>query len=353
MPITLELPQATRQRDPPASSALAGQPARLTIGLVNNMPDAAINATERQIIELLERAGSEYDIRLRLFALNSLPRSEQARYAMDGRYHRADALFDLRHDGLIVTGAEPRAGKLREEAYWRELTVIFDWIRAQTGSTLFLCLAAHAAVLHWNAVERTPLRQKLTGLFEVRVIEPHRLVDGLPRVFPLPHSRANGLNEFKLAAEGYKPLLWSKETGGDLFVKDEQNLLVLLQGHLEYEADTLGREFRRDLCRYAASQSDIPPILPANYFGAETLKRAQSFVERAQRERRPEIADEFSLCGLNFQPATWTGHARRFYSNWLSLVAERKARPPRLTPDHTIGVTIQNRTASASLPAAE
>ena len=353
MPVTLELPSATRQGgNPLENSSLAGQPPRLTIGLVNNMPDAAVAATERQLMNLLEDSGADYDIRLRLFTLNAMARSEQARRAMDGRYHRADALFSLRHDGLIVTGAEPRARALQEEPYWRELVALFDETRAQTRSTLFLCLAAHAAVLHWNAIGRVPLSRKLSGVYEMSVIQHCRLVDGMPSVFPMPHSRLNGLNEFELRANGYKPLLWSKETGGDLFVREDHALLVFLQGHLEYEADTLAREFRRDLHRYAAGHRDIPPILPHNYFGSDLRELAQSLIDRAQRERRPDVADQFSLDDLNGQlRAKWRVHARRFYSNWLSIVADRRANSERaLNERGAIGLPSSGARLRAAVP---
>ena len=331
MSVTLEFPVASRRgENPKENPGLFGPRPRLTVGLVNNMPDAAMSATERQFIGLLEHSGGDYDIRLRLFALDAVARSEQAKRAMDGRYHRADALFSLRHDALIVTGAEPRAPTLHEEPYWRELIAVFDWARAQTGSTLFLCLAAHAAVLHWNSIGRVPLPRKLTGAYAVSVAQDHRITEGLPRVIPMPHSRLNGLDDLALRANGYKPLLWSEETGGDLFVKEDHSLLVLLQGHLEYEADTLAREFRRDLCRYAAGGCDMPPALPHNYFHGDLRERAHSLVERTQRERRPDVAEQFSLDALDGQVrANWQSHARRFYGNWLSLIAERSENSER------------------------
>ena len=39
----------------------------LTIGLVNNMPDAACEATERQFIELLRGAANDVVVLLKLF----------------------------------------------------------------------------------------------------------------------------------------------------------------------------------------------------------------------------------------------------------------------------------------------
>jgi hypothetical protein len=41
----------------------------IEIGLVNNMPDAALEATERQFVELIRAATNDIVVRLRLYAL--------------------------------------------------------------------------------------------------------------------------------------------------------------------------------------------------------------------------------------------------------------------------------------------
>ncbi len=135
MPVTLEPPSAVvhaawNPRERRRRRAIRDPGRRILVGLVNNMPDAALAATERQFARLLEDAGADYDVRLRLYALESMPRSLEARRAMQATYHRARSLCVTRLDALIVTGAEPRAPSLPEEIYWRELVSIFDLARA-------------------------------------------------------------------------------------------------------------------------------------------------------------------------------------------------------------------------------
>ena len=48
---------------------------RLRVALVNNMPDLALSATERQFAKLISEASGEYDVRLTLAALETLPRA--------------------------------------------------------------------------------------------------------------------------------------------------------------------------------------------------------------------------------------------------------------------------------------
>ena len=86
----------------------------LTIGLINNMPDSALQATERQFTQLLQAAAGNSRVHLHCFSLPSVKRSQQARQSMDGRYGDIANLGRLRIDGLIVTGAEPNAATLPE-----------------------------------------------------------------------------------------------------------------------------------------------------------------------------------------------------------------------------------------------
>ena len=106
---TVTPPDARRER-----RARSG--ATLFVGLVNNMPDAALRATERQFSRLLQAAAGAIDVRLRLYALPEVPRSAQARAAMAARYRDADEIFSDGVDALIVTGAEPVAADLAGRA---------------------------------------------------------------------------------------------------------------------------------------------------------------------------------------------------------------------------------------------
>ena len=121
---------------------------RLRIQLVNNMPDAAVFATQRQFIRLLDDGAQAFDVTLGLMTLSSVDRSVEARAEMAGLYRDAAHLAASSTDAIIVTGAEPRAAELFDEPYWPELTRLFDTARAHSFATLASCLAAHALVLH-------------------------------------------------------------------------------------------------------------------------------------------------------------------------------------------------------------
>src|ERR1700731_5189740 len=58
----------------------------IEIGLVNNMPEAALEATEQQFLELLGAAAGDSWVHLRFFSLPGVPRSERGRSYLSQSY---------------------------------------------------------------------------------------------------------------------------------------------------------------------------------------------------------------------------------------------------------------------------
>ena len=155
----------------------------IEVGLVNNMPDAALEATERQFVDILGAAADARPVRLHLFSLPQLPRGEAARSYLGLGYAPIDKLDEAGLDALIVTGTEPRARLLDREPYWDTLSKVVDWAEHNTISTIWSCLAAHAAVLHLAGIRRSPLSEKCFGLFEHRRDRTTGCFKAYPRQF--------------------------------------------------------------------------------------------------------------------------------------------------------------------------
>src|SRR5262245_54141818 len=200
-----------------SASSLSSVPRErgLTIGLVNNMPDAALESTERRFLELLRAAAGDVLVRLRLYALPDVPRSETGRRHVRTAYVPIDELWSSDLDGLIVTGTEPRAPSLSDEPYWSSLTQVMDWAEHNTVSAVWSCLAAHAAVLHLDGIGRQLLEDKQFGVFDCAVVNEHPLMTGIPGPIRIPHSRWNALPEQALASRGYSILTRSPDAGVD------------------------------------------------------------------------------------------------------------------------------------------
>jgi homoserine O-succinyltransferase len=312
-----------RGSDPRIAKAASGC---LEIGLVNNMPDSALDATERQFSALLEAASGEVRVRLKLFSLPGVPRSERGQRHIDRFYRGLRELPDSGLDALIVTGTEPRASSLRTEPYWYWLAELIDWAEHNTVSTVWSCLAAHAAALHIDGVARRPLHDKCFGVFDCASAGDHPLTAGLARV-AVPHSRWNELREDELRASGYQVLTRSAQAGVDMFARQGRSLFVFLQGHPEYDALSLLGEYRRDFGRFLRGERDACPNLPHGYFDAAATQRIAELRARALVDRREELLAELPVVALEQSlRAHWRPTAQRLYGNWLTEVMARKSR---------------------------
>jgi homoserine O-succinyltransferase/O-acetyltransferase len=293
----------------------------LTIGLINNMPDSALQATERQFMRLLKAAAGNNRIHFHCFSLPSVRRSQTAQWRVDHQYTDIADLGRLRIDGLIVTGAEPNAATLPEEPFWQDLTDIIDWAEANTRSTIWSCLAAHAAVLHLDGIERQRLATKCSGVYDCAKVIDNWLTEDVTSPLKISHSRVNELRESDLVARGYRLLTASPEAGVDIFAKELRSQFIFFQGHPEYEALSLQREYLRDITRYLAGERDTYPAFPAGYFDIETENKLASFEKRASVERRLPLSVE--LPGLTLRPDIAAGSAATaIFGNWLRYLSE-------------------------------
>jgi homoserine O-succinyltransferase/O-acetyltransferase len=258
----------------------------IDIGLVNNMPGKALQATERQFLALLDAASQDIVVRLWLYSLPGVPR----------------------------TGA----GRPHSEKFYSSVDQVWS------------CLAAHAAVLRMDGIARRRLSQKRFGLFECNPTPGHELTAGLASRFVMPHSRWNDLAEDELTACGYSLLTRSEEAGADAFVKQGKSLFLFFQGHPEYEANTLQLEYIRDAGRYLRGESENYPARPQGYFDGASEKALVALEQQALEDRRPELLAEVSkACGATKSAGgagKWRSPAVRVYRNWLKYLAASKAR---------------------------
>jgi homoserine O-succinyltransferase len=293
----------------------------LTIGLVNNMPDAALQATERQFMSLLTAAAGNTRIHFHCFSLPSVSRSQPAKSRIDKQYTDIADLGRLQIDGLIVTGAEPNAATLEEEPFWQDLTEIIDWARTNTRSTIWSCLAAHAAVKHLDGIERHRLGTKCSGVYDCARMTDDWLTAGVSSPLKISHSRFNELRGSDLVACGYKILTASDQAGVDIFARQLNSQFIFFQGHPEYDALSLQREYLRDITRFLAGERDCYPAYPAGYFNTQTENKLINFQKRASAERKLPLSVE--LPNLVLRPDIEAGAAAAvIFRNWLGYLSD-------------------------------
>jgi homoserine O-succinyltransferase/O-acetyltransferase len=333
MPVLLE---------PADSNSLPGD--SLKIGLINNMADEALKATERQYISLFDSASERTQVRLSFYTLPGTPRNDASSRHIAANYSSIDDLWDGQLDGLIVTGREPLAADLSHEPYWESFLRTLEWAEENAHSTVWSCLAAHAAVFAADGIGRVKRKDKLFGIFECERAADHPLTAGVSSEFRLPHSRWNGLSEASLAACGYSVLTRTAEGEIDTFVQNRNKLFVFFQGHPEYESDTLLREYRRDIGRYFRGETGRYPPMPEGYFDCTTADKLRELQLKTSAVGSDKLLDEISVAlGSTGIDNTWHSSARTIYSNWLRYLREQKRKTGRPEPVPAIA------TISASL----
>jgi homoserine O-succinyltransferase/O-acetyltransferase len=308
------------------SDTAARQADTVRIAFINNMPDPALEETELQFFELLSVAAGDAPVSVKLFSLPGILRTGRARERVKACYSAIEDLWRNRFDAAIITGTEPHQPELRNEPYWAGLADLFDWAAENTSSTVLSCLAAHASVLHGDGIERHLMREKCAGIFEVHQACDHPLLEGVPRRYLIPHSRWNEVREKALIASGYTVLTRSSEAGVDSFVKKKRNsLFVHFQGHPEYSAHTLLKEYRRDVKRFLCGERETYPSMPRGYFNRAASELLSEFQARALHERREEVLEAFPQTSVAAAiDKDWDLAARRFYGNWFRYLSARK-----------------------------
>jgi len=318
------LGRAQRLRRAAMTRFRESNPTCLDIGLINNMPDPALNATERQFVALLRAAADDIAVQLTLYTLPEVPRTDFGRDQVS-RYSDLRNLWNSHHDGLIITGTEPRAADLKDEPYWESLTKVLEWAESHTYSTILSCLAAHAGILHIDGIVRRPLGDKRFGVFECVRVSDHPLTAAAPSRLQMPQSRWNEIPEEALLACGYRVLTRSEDAGVDAFVKQRKSLFVFFQGHPEYDATTLLLEYRRDIGRFLRRERDTYPPMPQGYFDQETVEALTALRERALLDRREELLAEFpTAMAAGKVTNTWRSTAENLYRNWLVYIRAQK-----------------------------
>jgi homoserine O-succinyltransferase len=297
------------------------------------MPDAALEDTEMQFFELLESAAANVPVYVKLHSLPGVPRGERGQEHVNRLYTPTDELFNHQFDGMIMTGTEPRQANMRNEPYWPGLANVLDWAESNTASTILSYLAAHAGVLYSDGISRHPLSDKQFGVFSFDKAVPHELTAGTAAPLRFPHSRWNEVQAEALKASGYTVLTQSSEGGVDSFVKQKKrSLFVHFQGHPEYEAQTLLKEYRRDIRRFLKQERETYPSMPKGYFDAAGERIATEFRDDLIADRREELMEGFPESGLvRTLQKTWAGSATGIYRNWVRYVVSRKAEASRFS----------------------
>jgi homoserine O-succinyltransferase/O-acetyltransferase len=303
-------------------------PRRITVALVNNMPDAAFVDTERQFQRAVSSAPGAEEVEIPLYTMPGIARTDAVAGEIRSRYLGLDDLWDTRPDALIVTGTEPVQSQLQYEPYWPSLSQLLQWAAEEVSTTLLSCLAAHASLLLFDGITREPLPSKCCGVFDGVVETRGPLAVGLPDTVAVPHSRVNDISEAALIQAGYSIVVGRAESlpGWSVACRAQgAGMFVLCQGHPEYSVESLLREYRRDVRRALFGRGAVPyPSMPDGYFTPESSARLADFAARATEESAADPVALYESFPYEEVRSTltnrWADSSATFYLNWLASV---------------------------------
>jgi homoserine O-succinyltransferase len=157
--------------------------------------------------------------------------------------------------------------------------------------------------------------------------------------FDAPHSRFNDISREKFESAGCSVLAASEEIGVHLAVSPDQFRVLYFQGHPEYGAISLLKEFKREARLYREGERDKLPRVPENFFTKAGEDIANAYIKT--------IADAAEGAMHDFPEAeltphcenTWGDTGKAIVNNWLGLVYQltnldrKKQFMPGVDPD--------------------
>ena len=294
----------------------------LHIGLLNMMPDGALQATERQFLRLITSCNTIAQFYVHLFSLPSIERGHDAKAHIEKYY---ESFQDIKQEGLdvlIITGANPAKPNLYEENFWDEMIEVFEWAQENVASTLCSCLASHASFKIYYDIDRRRLDKKCWGVYSHRVIKDHPLVNNVNTRFDVPHSRNNQVDASCLEAVGMHVLVSSDDVDFHLATSKDGFRTIFLQGHPEYGRNSILKEYKREIVRYFSGERSDYPVEPEHYFTVQGLEKTAQHKKRVisarnNRESLPEFPEKELIA---FVDNTWWDTGKAIFNNWLGLV---------------------------------
>ena len=295
----------------------------LHVGLLNMMPDAALEATERQFMRLVGSCNRIAQIHVHPFAVDAEVRGLKARDYIRRYYESFDDVRRAGLDALVISGANPAQPDMEDEPFWDPLVEVMEWASEHVCSVVCSCLATHAYLKHFHGVARRRcLPDKRWGVYRHRNVACHPLVANLNTRFDGPHSHVYEMTRADVEPVGVQVLSESEEAGFYLAVSADGFRFVFFQGHPEYDKVSLAKEFKREVTRFIAGERDAYPGYPEGYFAAaarEMLEHHRDAVMEAMAHgvTPPAFPDDALEPRLD---NTWTDTGKAMFNNWLGLV---------------------------------
>ncbi len=257
----------------------------LEIAVLNLMPTKV--ETETQLLRVL--GNTSLQINVQFIHTKTHISKNTSKSHIETFYKTFDDIKNSKFDGLIITGAPVETMKFEDVDYWEELCQIMEWSKENVTSTFHICWGAQAALYYHYGVPKISMDEKVFGVFEhtVNADKKHKmLLRGFDDTFYAPHSRHTGVDKRDIEKVSALEILAESPEAGVYIITDKNERRFFITGHSEYDADTLQKEYMRDVNR------GLDIKVPVNYFPYDDPTKA------------PIVK--------------WRAHANLLYSNWLN-----------------------------------
>ena len=229
----------------------------LRIGLLNLMPNKI--RTETQFARLI--GATPLQVELSLIKITKHQSKNTPNDHIIAFYRDWEKLRKEKFDGLIITGAPIELLEFEDVTYWDELQRIYDWTQTHVQSTFNICWGAQAALYHFHHVPKHALKQKAFGVYRHKNLSPASpYLRGFSDDFSMPVSRWTENWKSELPKTKGLEVLMESEEAGLCFVADNPHRQLYMFNHIEYDTNSLGEEYHRDV------EAGKTINLPANYF---------------------------------------------------------------------------------------
>ena len=239
--------------------------------LLNLMPRK--RDTEIQFARLL--GNSPLQIELTLMTTASYqPKNEEITY-LNEFYYTLDEIKNNFYDALIITGAPVETLPFEEVAYWKELVNIIKWSDTHVFQRVGICWGAQALLYHQFQIPKYSLDDKIFGIFSHQINQAKlRLMQGFTDDFPMPVSRhtETKISDIKEYLQ-FDILAYSQRAGIGMMINNNNDDFFIFN-HLEYDFDTLHKEYERDL------NTNQKILMPENYYPDNNIKNLPTNIWR-------------------------------------------------------------------------
>lgn len=255
----------------------------LNILILNLMPQKIV--TETQLLRLLANTPLQLEVEF-LHMVSHQSKNTHTKH-LETFYKTFEEVKERYFDGLIVTGAPVENLPFEKVDYWEELAAVIDWSKDHVYSTLHICWGAQAGLFARYGIMKHSKSCKLSGVYSQEVLETtNPLMRGFDDQFLAPHSRYTEVLADDISPlENLEILSYGEDVGLSIIASKDLREVYSF-GHLEYDRDTLQKEYERDLL------AGKNPHIPEHYF------------KNDNPQARPALS--------------WNLAAAQFFNNWIN-----------------------------------